>query len=46
VTRDGDTPEARALLQFLAGPEARAMSERRGFTAIAAAGQGQPAAIR
>ena len=33
VTRDGDTPEARALLLFLAGPEARAIFGRRGFTA-------------
>lgn len=37
VTRDGDTPEARALLLFLAGPEARAAFERRGFTVLGAA---------
>jgi len=40
VTRDGDTPEARALLLFLAGPEARAIFERRGFIAISTAGSG------
>lgn len=40
VTRDGDTPEARALLLFLAGPEARAIFERRGFAAVGAAGPG------
>ena len=37
VTRDGDTPESRALLLFLAGPEARAIFGRRGF-AVAGAG--------
>ena len=31
VTKAGDTPEARALLAFLAGPEARAVFVRRGF---------------
>jgi molybdate transport system substrate-binding protein len=31
VTRSGDTPEARALLAFLAGPEARSTFARRGF---------------
>ncbi len=31
VTRAGDTPEARALLAFLAGPEAREIFARRGF---------------
>lgn len=36
VTRDGDTPEARALLLFLAGPEARAIFARRGFMAVEA----------
>ena len=46
VTRDGDTPEARALLVFLAGPEARAAFERRGFMVLGAGGQGQPAAVR
>lgn len=38
VTRDGDTPEARALLLFLAGPEARAVFERRGFAVVAGPG--------
>ncbi len=33
VVRDRDTPEARALMAFLAGPEARAIFLRRGFTA-------------
>jgi molybdate transport system substrate-binding protein len=33
VVRTGDTPEARALLAYLAGPEARAIFTRRGFTA-------------
>ena len=46
VTRDGDTPDARALLLFLAGPEARAVFERRGFAVLGAAGQAQPAAVR
>lgn len=46
VTRDGDTPESRALLQLLAGPEARAVFERRGFTVTPAAGQAQPAAVK
>ena len=32
VTRDGDTPEARAFLKFLAGSEARAVFLARGFT--------------
>ena len=32
VTRQGDTAEARALLEFLSGPEARAVFLRRGFT--------------
>jgi len=40
VTRDGDTPEARALLLFLAGPEARAIFERRGFAVVGAARPG------
>lgn len=31
VTRAGDTPQARALLSFLAGPQARAVFVRRGF---------------
>ena len=31
VTKAGDTPEARALLAFLAGPEARAIFVKRGF---------------
>ncbi len=32
VTRSGDTPEARALLAFLAAPQARAIFARRGFS--------------
>lgn len=32
VVRSGDTPEARALMAYLAGPEARAIFTRRGFT--------------
>jgi len=31
VTKSGDTPEARALLTFLEGPQARAVFVRRGF---------------
>ena len=31
VTKAGDTPEARALLTFLAGPQARAVFVQRGF---------------
>ena len=31
VTKAGDTPESRALLAFLAGPDARAVFVRRGF---------------
>ena len=31
VTKTGDTPDARALLQFLAGPQARAAFAQRGF---------------
>lgn len=31
VVRSGDTPEARALLAFLAGPQARTVFVRRGF---------------
>jgi molybdate transport system substrate-binding protein len=31
VTKAGDTPEARALLTFIAGPEARAIFVQRGF---------------
>lgn len=31
VTRAGDTPDARAVMAFLAGPQARAVFERRGF---------------
>jgi molybdate transport system substrate-binding protein len=31
VTKAGDTPEARALMAFLAGPQARAVFLRRGF---------------
>ena len=31
VTRTGDTPEARALLTFMAGPQARAAFMQRGF---------------
>ncbi len=34
VTRGGDTAEARALLRFLEGPEARALFERRGFLTV------------
>jgi molybdate transport system substrate-binding protein len=32
VVRSGDTPEARALLTFLAGPEARVIFAKRGFS--------------
>ena len=32
ATKSGDTPEARAFLAFLAGPEARAVFVKRGFT--------------
>lgn len=32
VTKQGDTAEARALMQFIAGPEARAVFLARGFT--------------
>ena len=31
VIKAGDTPEARALMTFLAGPDARAIFDRRGF---------------
>jgi molybdate transport system substrate-binding protein len=31
VTKSGDTPEARALMTFLAGPQARAIFVQRGF---------------
>jgi molybdate transport system substrate-binding protein len=31
VIKSGDTPEARALMTFLAGPEARVIFEKRGF---------------
>lgn len=31
VVKSGDTPEARALMTFLSGPEARAIFEKRGF---------------
>ncbi|HEX3994622.1 MAG TPA: substrate-binding domain-containing protein, partial [Acetobacteraceae bacterium] len=31
VTKSGDTPEARALLQFLSGPAAREVFVKRGF---------------
>jgi molybdate transport system substrate-binding protein len=31
VTKSGDTPDARALLDFLAGPQARAIFVARGF---------------
>jgi ABC-type molybdate transport system substrate-binding protein len=31
VVKAGDTPEARALLTFIAGPEARAVFVQRGF---------------
>jgi molybdate transport system substrate-binding protein len=31
VTKSGDTPETRALLAFLAGPQARAVFVQRGF---------------
>ena len=31
VVKSGDTPEARALMTFLAGPEARAIFDKRGF---------------
>ena len=33
VVQASDTPETRALLQFLSGPDARAIFKRRGFTA-------------
>ncbi|HET6309197.1 MAG TPA: extracellular solute-binding protein, partial [Rhodopila sp.] len=33
LVKSGDTPDARALLTFLAGPQARAVFERRGFKA-------------
>jgi len=32
VVRSGDTPEARALMAYLAGPDARAIFVRRGFS--------------
>jgi molybdate transport system substrate-binding protein len=31
VTRSGDTPDARALLAFLEGPQASAIFAKRGF---------------
>jgi molybdate transport system substrate-binding protein len=31
VVKSGDTPEARALMTFLAGPDARAIFDKRGF---------------
>jgi molybdate transport system substrate-binding protein len=31
VSKSGDTPEARAVMTFLAGPEARAIFVKRGF---------------
>jgi molybdate transport system substrate-binding protein len=31
VIKSGDTPEARALMTFLAGPEARVIFEKRGL---------------
>jgi molybdate transport system substrate-binding protein len=31
VVKSGDTPDARALMTFLAGPEARAVFVQRGF---------------
>jgi len=31
VVRSGDTPQARAVLNFLSGPQARALFEQRGF---------------
>lgn len=34
VVKAGDTPEARALLAFLAGPEAKAVFTRRGFAVL------------
>ena len=34
VVRAMDTPDARALLQFMAGPEARAIFARRGFRTV------------
>ncbi len=34
VTRAGDTPQARALLGFLAGPEARALFQAAGFQVL------------
>ena len=34
VVKDGDTPEARALLAFLAGPEAQAVWKKRGFAVL------------
>jgi molybdate transport system substrate-binding protein len=35
VTAAGDTPEARKLLDFLAGPEAAVLFAKRGFTLLA-----------
>jgi molybdate transport system substrate-binding protein len=32
VTKSGDTPDARSLLTFLSGPQARAIFVKRGFT--------------
>ena len=34
VVKDGDTPDTRALLQFLAGPEAQAVWRKRGFAVL------------
>ena len=31
VTKTGDTPQARALMTFLAGPQARTIFIKRGF---------------
>ena len=31
VVKSGDTPEARALMTYLSGPEARAIFVKRGF---------------
>ena len=34
VVKDGDSPEARALLAFLSGPDAQAVWRNRGFTVL------------
>lgn len=45
VTRAGDTPAARALLDFLAGPEATAIFKQRGFR-VNQGGTADPVAMR